>query len=82
MGAKKTLAKVLSGGSDSNIGFSDLCRLLEDLRFDRRVKGDHHMYHRDGVEEILNLQQRGNKAKAYQVKQVRDVIVKYHLSDD
>jgi hypothetical protein len=32
-----------------------------------------------GVEEILNLQPRGGKGKPYQVKQVRDVILKYNL---
>jgi len=29
--------------------------------------------------EILNLQPKGHHAKAYQVKQVRGVIVKYRL---
>jgi hypothetical protein len=31
----------------------------------------------EGVEEILNLQPVGSKAKAYQVKQVREIILKY-----
>ena len=47
-----------------------------------RVKGDHHIYYRDDIPEILNLQPSGNKAKPYQVKQVREVILKYHLSED
>ena len=33
-----------------------------------------------GVAEILNLQPKGSKAKPYQVKQVRGVIVKYRLA--
>ncbi len=33
----------------------------------------------DGVEEILNLQPRGVTAKPYQVKQVRDMILRYGL---
>jgi hypothetical protein len=38
-----------------------------------------HIFTKDGVEEILNLQPKDGKGKPYQVKQVRDVILKYHL---
>ena len=34
---------------------------------------------KDDVEEIINLQPAGNKAKPYQVKQVRNIILKYQL---
>ena len=37
---------------------------------------------KDGVAEILNLQPIGSKAKPYQVRQVRDVIIKYQLEID
>jgi hypothetical protein len=47
-----------------------------------RVRGSHHIFSRDGVEEILNLQPRGTNAKPYQAKQVRDVILKYKLAED
>jgi len=53
--------------------------LLRRLGFDERIKGDHHIFTKDGVEEILNLQPKDGKGKPYQVKQVRDVILKYHL---
>jgi len=33
----------------------------------------------EGIAEILNLQPIGSKAKAYQVKQVRNVILSYKL---
>ena len=33
-----------------------------------------------GFDEIINIQPNGSKAKAYQVKQVREIIVKYKLS--
>jgi hypothetical protein len=52
---------------------------LKRLGFEERIRGDHHIFTRDGVEEILNLQPRGTLAKAYQVKQVRNVIVQYKL---
>lgn len=50
-----------------------------DMGFHERVKGSHHIYVRDGVEEIINLQSKGAKAKPYQVKQVRGLILKYRL---
>ena len=75
----KVLAKVLSGVSDANISFIELKRLLTDLEFQERIRGGHHIFTKDGVVEIINIQPKGSKAKAYQVKQVRDLILKYHL---
>lgn len=75
----KTLDRVLRGNTDANIRFGDLCSLLRHLGFAERVRGDHHIFSRDGVVEILNLQPRGDKAKAYQVKQVRGVLTSYGL---
>ncbi len=65
----KVLDKALRGTSDANINFGDLCRLLRRLNFDERIRGDHHIFTKDGVEEILNLQPKGSSAKPYQVKQ-------------
>ena len=78
--SEKTLGKILGGTSDANIRFAELCRLLKSLEFDERIKGDHHIFTRNGVEEILNLQPKGSKSKPYQVKQVRRIILKYHLT--
>jgi len=75
----KLLARILSGTSDANISFTEICQLLGKLGFDERVRGSHHIFTKDGVEEILNLQPKGPKAKPYQVKQVRNVILKYKL---
>lgn len=79
---QKLQQKILTGTSDANIPFYDLCKLLVGFGFTERVKGDHHIFSRKVVEEILNLQPKGAKAKAYQVKQVRDIIIKYHLGGD
>jgi hypothetical protein len=76
----KLITKILTGTSDANIGFDDLCSLLQSLSFEKRVKGSHHIFYKSGIDEILNLQPSGAKAKAYQVKQVRKIIVKYKLS--
>jgi predicted RNA binding protein YcfA (HicA-like mRNA interferase family) len=78
---EKTRRRVLSGTSDAAIRFDDLCSLLEDLGFDKRVKGSHHLFRRSNVEERINLQREGNNAKPYQVKQVRAVILKYKLGE-
>lgn len=75
----KIREKILLGGSDSNIDFNDLRRLLIALGFAERIKGSHHIFARNNVEEIINIQPNGSKAKAYQVKQVRNLILKYHL---
>jgi len=56
-------------------------QLLKRLGFDERIRGSHHIFTQTGVAEILNLQPTGGKAKAYQVKQVRQVIVRYQLGD-
>jgi hypothetical protein len=78
---QKTLERVLRGASDANIDFANLCSLLTALGFTERIRGDHHIFTRDDVEEILNLQPRDGKAKPYQVRQVRGVIVRYKLGE-
>ncbi len=77
---EKTLSQVLRGTSDATIRFGDLRKLLEGLGFEERIRGSHHIFTREGVEEILNLQPKGAKAKSYQVKQVRNVILNYRLA--
>ena len=76
---EQLLLKILRGSSDANIGFNDVRNLLKHLGFEERVRGDHHIFTKTGILEILNLQPKGSKAKPYQVKQVRSVIVKYKL---
>ena len=76
---EKLLLQILSGTADANIQFEDLCSLLNHLGFDMRVKGSHHIFRKKAVTEKINLQREGNKAKPYQVKQARNVIVKYKL---
>ncbi len=76
---EKLLVKILRGTSDANILFSGMCRLLKKFGFDERTNGDHHIFTKDDVEEILNLQPKGSKAKSYQVKQVRKLILQYKL---
>lgn len=75
----KLILKLLSGKSDKNFEFADLLLILERFDFTIRIKGSHHIFHKQEVEEIINLQPKNKKAKAYQVKQVREILIKYKL---
>ena len=45
-----------------------------------RVKGDHHIFTKNKIKEIINIQPlKDNMAKAYPVKQARNIILKYQL---
>jgi predicted RNA binding protein YcfA (HicA-like mRNA interferase family) len=77
--ANRILDAILRGTSDANIPFDGLRSLLSRLGFQERVKGSHRIFWRQDVAEILNLQPKGSKAKPYQVKQVRAVLLKYKL---
>ncbi len=76
---EKLLDTVLRGASDANINFADLCQLLRRLGLEERTRGSHHTFRKAGVEEKVNLQQDGSKAKVYQVRQVRMIILQYKL---
>ncbi len=74
------MQKILQGSSDKNINFEELKNLLLRLGFEERIKGSHHILSKNGIEEILNIQSKSGKAKPYQVKQVRIIILKYGLN--
>lgn len=76
---EKSLIKIMCGTSDNDILFSELIKVLNKLGFKERIKGSHHIYFKDEIEEILNLQPINSKCKAYQVKQIRNIILKYEL---
>lgn len=70
---------IMGGKSDSNIRFTDLRNLLISKGFNERIKGDHFIYKRPDIPERVNIQPNGNKAKAYQVKQIRLIFKQYNL---
>ena len=78
----KLLFQILRGTSDANVPFNDLRHLLTSIGFEERIRGSHHMFRRAGIAEKINLQREDNKAKVYQVRQVRAVILKYKLGGD
>lgn len=76
---EKLFMQIMSGTNDRNVSFGDLQKALMLLGFTVRIKGDHFIYFRDGVDEIINIQPDGSKAKPYQVKHVRNIILKYRM---
>ena len=76
---RKFMDTILSGRSDANIPFEQTVNLLEYLGFDRRIRGSHHIFTREGVEELIDTQEVEGKVKPYQVKQVRALLKKYNL---
>jgi hypothetical protein len=77
---EKLLLKLLQGNADKSFDFEDIVSLLKKLGFELRIKGSHHIFYKDGIEEIVNLQSDSGKAKPYQVKQVRMLVLKYKLN--
>ncbi len=79
---EKLLLSIISGTSDSNIRFSDLRGVLKNFGFDEKIKGGHYIFSKSGVDEIINLQPLADgNAKPYQVKQVRNIMLKYRLHE-
>lgn len=74
---EKLLQKILKGTSDANIPFEDLCQLLRREGFEERTGGSHHVFVKRGVDRQIVLQPRGDKAKRYQVRQVRELFEQY-----
>jgi predicted RNA binding protein YcfA (HicA-like mRNA interferase family) len=78
---EKLRVQICGGRSDANIAFEDLCNLLLHFGFELRTRGSHHLFRKVGIAEKINLQREGSKAKPYQVRQVRNVILKYKLGE-
>jgi hypothetical protein len=77
--AERLFDKLIAGRSDANFSFDDLCTLLTKLDYNaRKAKGSHIIFQRGS--SFLNLQPAaGGKAKAYQVRQVRQELQKLNL---
>ena len=82
MRPKRVLRAVVSGRSDANINFESLCNLLIWLGFFEHTSGGHRMFAKPGIVELVNLQADGAKAKRYQVRQVREIILRYGLNEE
>ena len=78
----KLAGRILQGASDANIGFDDLRSFMHHLGFEERIRGSHHIFRKLGIDEKVNLQRDGAKAKSYQVRQVRTLLLKYRMTGD
>lgn len=76
---EKFFKRLMEGEADQDISFAELCIFLRRLGFAERIRGDHHIFTRESIDEIINLQPNRALAKPYQVKQVRNLIRKYRL---
>jgi hypothetical protein len=78
--AEKLFEKLTAARSDANFSFDDLCTLLTKLGYKiRKTKGSHIIFQRGS--SFLNLQpSAGGKAKAYQVRQVRQELKNLNLN--
>ena len=76
---EKLFDKLMSCRNDANFPFDDLCTLLTKLGYNaRKTKGSHIIFQRGS--SFLNLQPTtGRKAKAYQVRQVRQELQNLNL---
>ncbi len=67
--------------SPNNLRFADVRTLVEAFGFRlSRVSGSHHIFTHDSVRELLNLQEVRGQAKAYQVRQLLQLVERYNLS--
>ncbi len=70
----------MSGRHDRNIKFQELRKVLLEFGFKERIRGSHHIYFREDIPKIINLQPLSDgRAKPYQVKQVRELFTKYNF---
>jgi hypothetical protein len=76
---RKLLAKAMN--SPHNLGFPDFLALIEAFGFVLlRQRGSHHIFARPGLVEIMDVQPQGGKAKAYQVKQLIELVTRHGLT--
>jgi hypothetical protein len=58
---EKILIRILCGTKDKDIDFTDLCKVLFHFEFKERINGSHHIFYKDGLDEIINIQPNGAK---------------------
>ncbi len=78
MNKKKLLKKILDGSK--NIRFTEFVNLIEGFGFVlERVSGSHHIFKRQDIDEIINIQNVKGEVKPYQIKQFFSIIEKYNI---
>jgi predicted RNA binding protein YcfA (HicA-like mRNA interferase family) len=76
---KRLYKRILAGSRD--VRFSDFVALIEAFGFRlSRVTGSHHIFVREGMRELINLQIVDGKVKPYQIQQWLKLVERYNLS--
>lgn len=69
--------------NQKNVKFDELVSFLEWLRFDSKQKGtSHRTFKKPNIEELINIQEKKNEVKPYQIKQVVKIVEKYGLMNE
>ena len=76
---EKFCSRILSGQCDGNIDFAELVNYLRRCGFDLWTRGSHNLFTKKGIDALINLQSDGSTAKRYQVRQIRDILIKYQI---
>ncbi len=78
--ASKIRAALLDPAKDYSHRFGDVVFFLESTGWKKRITGGHHIFTRSGLLVLINLQpEKNGKAKAYQIRQVRVILVAHNL---
>jgi predicted RNA binding protein YcfA (HicA-like mRNA interferase family) len=79
MNPRKILGKALS--SPANLRFEEACTLARAFGFHlSRRRGSHHVFTHPGIPQLVNLQDVKGKAKAYQVRQLLQIVERCNLT--
>ena len=77
---RRRLLRRLSFGALRNVRFADFTDLVEGFGFRLiRTAGSHHIYSHADIDEMVNLQEVGSEAKAYQIRQFLRLVERYNL---
>ena len=78
MNKRKLLERIYN--NNKNVKFSEFTLLVEAFGFTQiRVRGSHHIYAREGIYDMVNIQNDKGEAKPYQVKQFLNLVEIYNL---
>ncbi|MCX6152804.1 MAG: type II toxin-antitoxin system HicA family toxin [Candidatus Kapabacteria bacterium] len=76
---QKLLKKILAGSK--NINFDDFVKLVIGFGFVQdRVHESHNIFKKEGIKELVNIQNVSGEVKPYQIKQFLSIIEKYNLT--
>jgi len=76
---QKLLLRILK--NQKNVKYDDFAKLLKGFGFELdRAKGSHYIYKRDGISELINIQNVDGEVKPYQIKQLLSLVEKYNLN--